>query len=411
MMGINWFEGAGGSPQIHRKITLSETDRTGLSVGGKYVKGAWFQMVKVWSAVADGKLLPKEERIGAIALAPLELDYASLGILAKQFLPKIFLPNPTMLTLITNETGEHIIWAALEAVEQGVYKWVKQLDVEEKWAEEIASFLVRNDLAGAYEKAKEFVRERFGIELGLIKVARPQFFIELAKTFEASKWGKDWLGVLPAWIDFLDKVFERRPLGRSALPSHINFYPVPYCFRPIPLLLPALKEVDFNGLVASLRSIVEKMPDMVTLFLLKCGNRVAGFKISLKGGQLLIESVEQKTADELFDSDPKKLVKNFKQKFNPDNLVLVVNVDELADFLGDLFRAPVPWDDRTYQSLGKFVLKLIKTGNAIVDLNPAKIAQATRALISSKQLGRLTSLLAPVLWRLVLGGNPLKTRK
>ncbi len=394
---LNWFEGVGAPPQIHRKIKLSKTDRKGLEIGGKYVKGVWFRMVEVIDQVEKGKMPPKEERLGAAALVPLQLDYASLAPLMKVFLPKILLPNATLFTMITNETGEHLIWAAVEYCERGVYKWVKQLNVEEDWADEINPLIAQNDLRGAYERGKEFVREKFGVEVGWIKVARPQFFIELYKTFEAEKWGEDLVGGLPALINFLQEVFKPQPLGKSKLPCHINFYPVPYCFGMLQRLLPTLSKLKAEELSRELKRLMSRMPNSRTVAVLSDGARAAAFDVRLEDGRLLIYPIPQEEADRLFDRDVREMAEKFKDKFEPDN-VLVIGpraLERLADFLEKFLQAEVPFDERAYEVLGKFVLQFLRVRDVYFDLAPEKMALATRASLGIS--ASLLPLISPFL--------------
>lgn len=337
--------------EVEQRLRKTKIDWEGMEWGGKWVRPQWWKMVETFYGLAQGKEIPYEERIGGVALAPLDVDYAAISPLMKPFLPTVFLENPTMLTTILNEDGKRVIWLGLETAKEGVYQWVKKLDPEASWVKEYSRLLSEKKDTEAYKYAKKIIKEKEEVDLGLIKVARPQFFIELSKTYEASKHGKDWLKWLPSTIEFLRTVFEE---------EYIRFHPVPYCFRIIPdFVLPMLKKFDANDLPALLNEMLGEISlDMILI--ISTEEKASAFRLVQKEGTLEIQSVNQDISDRLYDKDIKQLAKSFRDELKPD-LVISTTVGPLIEIMGLLLKAKIPWEREVYYKLGDWIIDAVRT--------------------------------------------------
>jgi hypothetical protein len=336
---------------IERRLRKTKIDWKGMEWAGKWVRPQWWQMVETFYGVTEGKQIPYEERVGGVALAPLEVDYAAVSPLMKPFLPTVFLENPTMLTTILNEKGNRIIWLGLETAKEGVYQWVKKLDPEADWVKEYSKLLAEKRDIEAYKFAKKAIKEKEKVELGLIKVARPQFFIELSKTYEASKYGKDWLEWIPAIIEFLRIVFGK---------EYIRFYPVPYIFGIIPdFLLPMLEEFDAKEIPSLLNEMLGDLEfDMVLTISTEA--RASAFRLIQKGGATEIQSINQDISNKLYEEDIKQLARNFRDELKPD-LVISTTAEPLREIADLLLKAKIPWEREIYYKLGDWLMDALRT--------------------------------------------------
>jgi len=348
------------------KIELSKIDKKGLEAGRKYVKPDWWHMVDVFRSYEEGKVSQYEKRVGGVALAPIKMDFGALAPLMKEFLPAVFLDNPTMASLVVDEKGEHLIWGGIECCINGVYQWVEKIDVTEDWVKKVNPLLAKHDFKNAYKVMKEWVKEKFDIELGLIKVARAQFFIELAKTFKTSKNGKDMIAWIPAAADFGKTIFTN---------DYINFYPTPYFFVLLrDLVAPMIEEFDANEVTPLLRELSQGLK-LDTIITLSTRDKVSAFRLKQDGENIEIGSIDQDVSDKLFERDVKKVAGNFRDKFQPD-LVVSMGVTEDLKMLLKTIMTKVPWDRDVYYMLGDFVNKSIgELGrNLWIELKPGWIS-------------------------------------
>lgn len=331
---------------------LSEIDKKGLKKGAEIVQPDWWQIVDVSSAEAEGELPSYEERYGGVGLAPLEIDHGIIPPLMKEFLPSVFGDNPTMTTLILDEKGDHIIWAATEYCEGGVYKWVERMDPKGDWTEKVNPKLAEGDFEAAYEEMRKVVDEQFGVELGLIKVARPQFFIGLEKTMEAADWGDDLIGWIPEVMDFGTTIFEE---------DYINFYPEPYFARFLrEVVAPLIEELDGEELEPILRRLMDE-PPIDAIIALKARGQAAGLRIKQDSDGLDVDTVKQETSDELYSDDIKELARNYRDEFEEADVVISLNVTDELKELAEQIMTDIPWSDETYYKIGEFVSQIVQT--------------------------------------------------
>lgn len=330
-------------------IELSEIDKKGLEAGRKYVKADWWHMVDVFRSCEEGKTISYKERVGGVSLAPIKMDFGAIAPLMKEFLPAVFLDNANMASLVVDEKGEHLIWGAIECAINGVYQWVEKIDVTEDWAKKVNPLLAKHDFENAYKVMKEWVKEKFNIELGLIKVARAQFFIELAKTYELSKDGKDIIAWLPAAADFGKTIFTK---------DYINFYPTPHFFIFLrDLVEPMIENFDLNEFTPVLRDLSQYKLD--TIITLSTRNKVSAIRLKQDREKIEIGSIDQDVSDKLFEKDIKKVARNFRDKFQPD-LVISIGVTEYLKTLLNTIMTKVPWDRDVYYRLGDIVNRSIE---------------------------------------------------
>ena len=334
------------------EFELSEIDKEGLEKGADRVQPEWWQIVEVSGALENGEVPSAEERFGGVALAPIELDHGILPNLMKDFLPQIFIDNPTMTTLITDEEGDHIIWSGVEHAEGGVYKWVERVDPEDEWAEPVNEKLAEDDYEGAYEETKKMVEEEFGVDLGLIKIAKPQFFIELEKTFEAAEEGEDLIGWIPQVMDFGVTIFED---------DYINFYPEPYFYQFLnEVLEPMIKELNGDELEPILRKFIDE-PPLDIIIPLKSRGKSSALRIKQDSDNVVITSVDLETNQELYSDDVKELAQNYRDEFPESDLVLALNVTEdLKNLLSQLM-TDIPLSEETYAKIGTYLSNLLSS--------------------------------------------------
>lgn len=348
------------------KIELSKIDEEGLTAGRKYVKQDWWHMVEVFRSCEEGKILPYKERVGGVSLAPIKMDFAAIAPLMKEFLPAVFLDNANMASLILDEKGEHLVWGAIECCINGAYQWVEKIDVTEDWAENVNPLLAKHDFKNAYKVMKDVVKEKFDIELGLIKVARVQFFIELAKTFVASKNGEDMIAWIPAAADFGKTIFTK---------DYINFYPTPYFFGLLrDLVEPMIEKFDVNEVTPLLRELSQGLK-LDTIITLSTRDKVSAVRLKQDGESIEIGSIDQDVSDKLFERDIKKVAKNFRDKFQPDLVVSIGITDDLKTLIKTIM-TKIPWDKDVYYMIGDFVNKSIgELGkNVWIELKPGWIS-------------------------------------
>mgnify|MGYP001027720442 CR=1 FL=1 len=336
--------------EVEKRLRKTEIDWKGMEWAGKWVRPQWWQMVETFYGLAEGKHIPYEERVGGVALAPLDVDYAAVAPLMKPFLPTIFLENPTMLTTILNEDGSRVIWLGIETAKDGIYQWVKKLDPEVSWVKEYSKLLAEKKDTEAYKYAKKVIKEKEKVDLGLIKVARPQFFVELSKTYEASKYGKDWLAWIPTIVEFLRTVFGK---------EYIRFHPVPYCFRIIPdFMLPMLERFDANDLPLLLNELLgDTSLDLVLT--ISTESQASAFRLIQKKGKIEIQSVNQDISDKLYDEDIKQLARNFRDELKPD-MVVSTTAGPLTGIMDLLLKAKIPWEREVYYKLGDWLIDAVK---------------------------------------------------
>ena len=348
------------------KIELSKIDKEGLEAGRKYVKPDWWHMVDVFRSYEEKKILPYEKRVGGVALAPIKMDFGALSPLMKEFLPAGFLDNANMASLVVDEKGDHLIWGGIECCINGVYQWVEKIDVTEDWVKKINPLLAKHDFKNAYKVMKEWVRKKYDIELGLIKVARAQFFIELAKTFKASKNGEDMIAWIPAVEDFGKTIFTK---------DYINFYPTPYFFGLLrDLVVPMIEEFDANEITPLLRELVQGLK-LNLLITISTKDKVSAFGLKQDGESIKIESIDQDLSDKLFERDIKKVAKNYMNKFQPDLVVSMGLTDDLKTLIKTIL-TKIPWDKDVYYMMGDFANKSIgELGkNVWIELKPSWIS-------------------------------------
>jgi|GEM_PF-3204857 len=334
------------------KLELSEIDKEGLEKGADRVQPEWWQIVEISGALENGEDTTAEERFGGVALAPIELDHGILPNLMKDFLPQIFIDNPTMTTLVLDEEGDHVIWAGVEHAEGGVYKWVKRVDPNGDWADPVNEKLAEDDYEGAYEETKKMVEEEYGVELGLIKMARPQFFIELEKTFEAAEEGDDLIGWIPQVMDFGVTIFEE---------DYINFYPEPYFYQFLnEVLEPMIKELNGDELEPILRKFIDE-PPLDIIIPLKSRGKSSALRIKQDSDNIVITSVDLEDNEELYSDNIKKLAQNYRDRFPETDMVVALNVTEdLKNLLGQLM-TDIPLSEETYAKIGTFVSNLLSS--------------------------------------------------
>jgi hypothetical protein len=348
------------------KIKLGKIDKEGLEAGRKYVKQDWWHMVDVFRGCEEGKDLPYKERVGGVSLAPIKMDFAAIAPLMKEFLPAGFLDNANMASLILDEKGEHLVWGGIECCINGVYQWVEKIDVTEDWAKKVNPLLAKHDFKGAYKIMKGVVKEKFDIELGLIKVARVQFFIELAKTYDASKNGEDMIAWIPAAADFGKTIFTK---------DYINFYPVPYFFGLLrDLVVPMIEEFDANEITPLLRELVQGLK-LNLLITISTKDKVSAFGLKQDGENIKVESIDQDLSDKLFERDIKKVAKNYMNKFQPDLVVSMGLTDDLKTLIKTIL-TKIPWDKDVYYMIGDFANKSIEElgKNVWIELKPSWIS-------------------------------------
>ncbi len=156
----------------------------------------WFEMSDICQRLYAGESVPFRERRVDMFYLPFKIDVLPLFYGMRAGAAKLALgANPSLFTIVLNETGDRIVWACIEHAEDGVYTSYHILNdrLGQAWARKAAGLLFQDRMEEAFDYLTSWIRKQpeiRHIDVGAIKVAHLSFFMALKKAWDRSGEGK-----------------------------------------------------------------------------------------------------------------------------------------------------------------------------------------------------------------------------
>ncbi len=165
----------------------------------KNVKEEWYRLVDVFAELGEGEgndegaSLSPQRLKGTIPLTPIPADYRLLAHIFGRYLGDphrgLFGPDPNLLTVILDPTGEEIIFCCAERAEAGRYVTIEELHEETALMGELEKLIADMEsgaIPATLEPFTEVLSRRLDDDMlpGVIKIANIGFFAELKRVFD-----------------------------------------------------------------------------------------------------------------------------------------------------------------------------------------------------------------------------------
>jgi len=184
-------------PDIRRSIMqLTEREEEIMAWAAVAFRKWWFEMSDICQRLYSGERVPFSDRRVDMFYLPFKIDVLPLYYGMRAGAAKLALgANPSLFTIVLNETGDRIVWACIENAENGVYTSYNILNdrLGRPWARKAARLLFQDKMDEAFDYLTSWVRkqpEMSHIEVGAIKVAHLSFFRVLKEAWDRSGEGK-----------------------------------------------------------------------------------------------------------------------------------------------------------------------------------------------------------------------------
>lgn len=314
------------------------------------VKEPWFKLVNIAHTLSKKEEeLSTSDCISKIMLTPIKTDLRNIIYFLQGILIEIMGENPNLWTIITNETGDKIIWSCLESadINFGCYTQLKQIDIENSnWINNAQNLIIDRDLPQLYTYLKEVGLNQYSIVPGVIKIANIKFFEKFKEVYELYEKDNDLLLYFLRCFPTVKEIFEK---------EWLIIYPEKNIFKQLKTLVTEFSPIDDPLLTRELYSHI--LPEFDYAFTLRLLNYQIVLRVKYKKGKLSIDILDQDKAKKLDSSGFRVLASNtYKNLFNEEPNVIAYKYDSLKQLLIEFINTLLPYDKKkSYTILAKFL--------------------------------------------------------